>query len=109
MPHTLAYSSRMHHLAGRGPGLPCMVDLRSRQQLLGVFPTRRLAVGRAAVALGSSCKRGRRVAAPQEEVTMDRITRLWRQPLARTASIVALLLTLLTSGALVVSRATHAS
>ncbi len=40
---------------------------------------------------------------------MDRITRLWKQPLARTASVVAILVTLLGSGALVVSRATHAS
>ncbi len=40
---------------------------------------------------------------------MDRITRLWRQPLTRTASVVAILVTLLGSGALVVGRVTHAS
>jgi hypothetical protein len=40
---------------------------------------------------------------------MDCITRLWKPPLIRTASIVALLVALMTSGALVIGRTAHAS
>src|SRR5260221_7528899 len=98
---------------GKGAGgrlvLPYMVHLSSRQRLPRVFRACWLAGGRAAVAPGSLRRGGIAPGRSPGGGTMDRITRLWKQPLARTASVVAILVTLLGSGALVVSRATHAS